>query len=182
MFDFGKTKKLGLAMSGGTIRGCAHIGVLKVLEKNRIPVHFLTGVSAGSIVSALYASGLSSMQIEKIATKIKWHKIVSFTLSNRGLNLLSQAVSGHGLFRGHLGKWKEDIDPTCILCGEEVETSWHLWADCPALGLERMEVSSRDTNNELDSITRLVVFFQCNKISKLMKSALSSDDSEEESE
>lgn len=87
-------------MSGGTIRGFSHIGVLKVLERHKIPIHFLTGISAGSIVSALYASGLTANQIEKVAFKIKWHKIVSFTISNMGL--VSSSALGNFLVKNGL--------------------------------------------------------------------------------
>ena len=49
--------KLGLALSGGGIRGIAHVGVLKALEDNGIKVEAIGGTSAGSIVAALYAMG-----------------------------------------------------------------------------------------------------------------------------
>jgi len=50
-----KRKKIGLALSGGGWKGIAHIGVLKVLEKNNIPIDFIAGTSAGSIVGGLYS-------------------------------------------------------------------------------------------------------------------------------
>jgi NTE family protein len=49
--------RIGLALGGGFARGIAHAGVLEVFEKNQIPIHCITGVSAGSIVAAAYASG-----------------------------------------------------------------------------------------------------------------------------
>ena len=49
--------KLGLALSGGGIRGIAHAGVLKALEENNIKIEAVGGTSAGSIVAALYAMG-----------------------------------------------------------------------------------------------------------------------------
>ena len=49
--------KLGLALSGGGARGLAHIGFLKVLEREHIPVDYLSGTSMGSIIAAAYARG-----------------------------------------------------------------------------------------------------------------------------
>ncbi len=54
----GERPKIGLALSGGGARGAAHIGVLKVLEENLIPVDYIVGTSMGDIVGALYASGM----------------------------------------------------------------------------------------------------------------------------
>ena len=55
--------KLGLALSGGGIRGIAHAGVLKALEENNIKIDFIGGTSSGSIISTLYAMGYSPYYI-----------------------------------------------------------------------------------------------------------------------
>ena len=52
-------QKVGLVMSGGGARGLAHIGVIKALEENEIPIDYVTGTSMGAIVAALYAMGYS---------------------------------------------------------------------------------------------------------------------------
>jgi NTE family protein len=57
-------QKIGLVLSGGGASGLAHIGVLKALEENDIPIDFITGTSAGSLVGSLYACGLSPEEIE----------------------------------------------------------------------------------------------------------------------
>jgi NTE family protein len=59
--------KIGLALGGGGARGLAHIGVLLVLERAGIPVHFLSGTSMGGIVAAGYAAGLSAEDIQSVA-------------------------------------------------------------------------------------------------------------------
>lgn len=63
-------KSLGLALGGGRLKGLAHIGVLQVLSDNGIKPAFISGTSAGSIVAAFYASGLSPYQIEEVVTKL----------------------------------------------------------------------------------------------------------------
>ena len=59
--------KVGIALGGGFARGLAHIGVLKVLEEENIPVDFIAGTSVGSVIGAAYASGISAKELEEIA-------------------------------------------------------------------------------------------------------------------
>jgi NTE family protein len=86
MFRFFRRKrKLGLALSGGSTRGIAHVGVLKVLVKHAIPVDYIAGTSAGAIVAALFAAGLPMDKIEHIVMELDWLKVVTPTLSFRGI-------------------------------------------------------------------------------------------------
>jgi NTE family protein len=63
---------VGLVLSGGGARGAAHIGVLKVLEEQRIPVHAIAGTSMGAVVGGLYASGLSAAEIATLIDSEEW--------------------------------------------------------------------------------------------------------------
>jgi len=62
------SQKVGLVFSGGAAKGLAHIGVLKALEENEIPIDYITGTSMGGIVAGCYAAGMSPGQIEEIMT------------------------------------------------------------------------------------------------------------------
>ena len=64
--------KIGLVLGGGGARGAAHIGVLKVLEENNVPIDFIVGTSMGSIVGGLYAAGYSPDEIDTIIRDIDW--------------------------------------------------------------------------------------------------------------
>lgn len=64
--------KIGLVLAGGGALGMAHVGVLKVLEANRIPVDIITGTSMGSIVGAAYASGATVEEMEKLLADTNW--------------------------------------------------------------------------------------------------------------
>jgi len=64
--------RIGLVLGGGGARGAAHIGVLKVLEEMRIPVDYVAGTSMGSIVGGLYASGMSTDDIEREVLAMDW--------------------------------------------------------------------------------------------------------------
>jgi NTE family protein len=59
-------QRVGLVLSGGGARGLAHIGVIKVLEANNIPIDYITGTSMGAIVGGLYASGYTTDQMEEL--------------------------------------------------------------------------------------------------------------------
>ncbi len=65
-------RKLGLVLSGGGAKGFAHIGLLKVLDEEKIPVECITGTSMGSIVGALYAMGYNADELEKIVLDNNW--------------------------------------------------------------------------------------------------------------
>jgi NTE family protein len=73
--------KTGLALSGGAVRGMAHIGVLKYLEEKGLEVDLIAGTSAGSLVGALYAAGKTAAEIEEIALDIHWKDIIKYVYS-----------------------------------------------------------------------------------------------------
>ena len=77
--------RIGVALGGGFARGIAHVGVLRVLERNNIPISAIAGVSSGGIVAAATASGTSADEIEKVALSMKFRDIAKWTLNLRGL-------------------------------------------------------------------------------------------------
>ena len=79
-----KRPVIGLALGGGMARGCAHVGVLRELEKNGIPIDLIAGVSVGSLIGGAYASGLTPDQIEKMARTISWNDLGRVTISKLG--------------------------------------------------------------------------------------------------
>ena len=70
-------QKVGLVLSGGGAKGLAHIGVLKALEENDIPIDYIVGTSMGGIVAGCYAAGMSPGQIEEIALSDEFLRWVS---------------------------------------------------------------------------------------------------------
>lgn len=77
-------KIVGLALSGGGARGPAHLGVLRVLEREKIPIDVIAGVSAGSVTGALYCAGIPLEDLVKALNDFNWHKIISPTLPLHG--------------------------------------------------------------------------------------------------
>ena len=76
---------IGLALSGGAARGLAHIGVLRALAENNIPVDYIAGTSAGSLVGGAWAAGMPLDEIEDIGIKIRWRDVGRMTMSRLGV-------------------------------------------------------------------------------------------------
>ncbi|MDD5341785.1 MAG: patatin-like phospholipase family protein [Patescibacteria group bacterium] len=78
-----KKRKIGLVLGSGGVRGLAHIGVLKQLETNKIPIDYIAGASIGSLIGAFYAAWGSSRRIEEFAMKQsgfrQWLALVDLT-------------------------------------------------------------------------------------------------------
>ena len=68
--------KTCLVLSGGGARGLAHVGVLKVLERERVPIHCVVGTSMGAVIGSLYASGLDASEIETAMAAIDWSTVL----------------------------------------------------------------------------------------------------------
>lgn len=77
--------RIGLALSGGAARGIAHVGVLRALEENKIPIDAIAGASAGSLIGGAYASGLSIDRLESMARDFRWRHTSRPSLSRLGL-------------------------------------------------------------------------------------------------
>jgi len=86
-----KKHKVGLALGSGGARGLAHIGVIKVLEENNIPIHIITGSSIGAMIGGLYAALGDINKIEELANSNNWRQI---------FNLMFDPVIGGGLISG----------------------------------------------------------------------------------
>lgn len=76
---------IGLALSGGAARGIAHIGVLRALSENDIPIDYIAGTSAGSIVGGAWASGMPLKEIEDLGRELRWRDIGRVTMSRLGV-------------------------------------------------------------------------------------------------
>lgn len=87
-----RTPKVGVALSGGGARGLAHIGVLKVLEREGVPIDLLTGTSMGGVVAGAYAAGLAPQFMEEEAIRMASPRHL--------LSLADPTLPRRGLFEG----------------------------------------------------------------------------------
>ena len=76
--------KVAIVLGAGAAKGFAHIGVLKVLEANKIPVHVIIGTSAGSFVGSMYAYGYNSFQLQKMSFSMEKADIIDLVVPDNG--------------------------------------------------------------------------------------------------
>ena len=79
-----KPARIAVVLGAGASRGFAHIGVLKILESNGIPVHMIVGTSAGSFVGSLSAYGFNAFQLQKLALSLEKSDIIDMIVPDNG--------------------------------------------------------------------------------------------------
>jgi NTE family protein len=79
-----KPAKIAVVLGAGASKGFAHVGVLKVLETQKIPIHLIVGTSAGSFVGSLYASGIDAFQLQKMALDLQKDDVVDWIIPDNG--------------------------------------------------------------------------------------------------
>lgn len=107
--------KVGLALSGGGIRGTAHIGVIKALLENNVPINFISGTSAGAIVAAMFACGYTPRQMEKIIEQIDLQKLIDLKVTVPDLIKHGAKWMMSGMFRF----WS--VLPAGLIKGDKIE-------------------------------------------------------------
>ena len=90
--------RIGLALSGGSARGFAHVGVLQVLEEAGVPVDAIAGTSMGSVVGGLYSSGLSTDELRAVAAEVDWGRMFSDAPDRRNLPVERKVEQGRTVF------------------------------------------------------------------------------------
>ena len=119
--DAGERPRIGLVLSGGGARGAAHIGVLKFLEEQQIPVDFVTGTSMGAVVGGLYASGMTAREIEEMTRSINWNDMFRDDLSPGELPIRRKIEGYHYLVDVEAGyRDGEVVFPTGFLRGQRL--------------------------------------------------------------
>ena len=79
-----KPAKIAVVLGAGASRGFAHIGVLKVLEANNVPISMIVGTSAGSFVGSLYAYGYHAFQLQELSFSLERSDIIDFGMPDKG--------------------------------------------------------------------------------------------------
>lgn len=143
-------QKVGLVLSGGGAKGLAHIGTLKALEENNIPIDYITGTSMGGIIGAMYAAGYSPAQIEKVALSSDFQDWVS-----------GRFKSDYSFFFQ-----KQPVNPSIVRAKLSVDTSLrmnfrsNLVNDIP-LNFALLELFSQASAIAKDDFDNLFVPFRC---------------------
>ncbi len=94
-----KIEHIGLVLGGGGARGAAHVGVLKVLEREHVKIDFIAGNSMGAIVGGLYAAGYKAKDVERILSSTNWEDILNDS-PNREIQPMERKIDSFGLLDG----------------------------------------------------------------------------------
>jgi NTE family protein len=130
-----KTPRIGLALSGGGARGIAHVGVLKVLEELRVPIHCVTGTSMGAIVGATFAAGRSPAEMEKLVLAADWDAIFRDQPPRKEIALRRKIDDYKTLFAPELGVTDDGLAlPKGVIAGVSIESFFRALA-MPAFGI-----------------------------------------------
>ena len=85
-------KKIGLVLSGGTAKGLAHIGILKVLDEEKVPIEYVTGTSMGSIIGGMYSVGYTPDEIEEIAVSMDWMSLFNDKIERKDKGAVRNSI------------------------------------------------------------------------------------------
>ena len=85
-------KRIGLVLSGGTAKGLAHIGILKVLDEEKVPIEYVTGTSMGSIIGGMYSVGYTPDEIEEIAVSMDWMSLFNDKIERKDKGAVRNSI------------------------------------------------------------------------------------------
>ena len=111
-------KKVALVLSGGGAKGFAHIGVLKILEEEGIPIDIIVGTSIGSLIGGIYSIGYTADEIEKMVNKLNWNMLLSDDVSRLDLPKKDQSLKQRYLISLPLNEKKIISLPMGVIKGQ----------------------------------------------------------------
>ena len=127
--------RIGLALSGGGARGIAHIGVLKVLEELRVPVHCVTGTSMGAIIGGTFAAGRSPAEMEELVLAADWDAIFRDQPPRREISVRRKIDDYKTLFAPEFGVKDGGLAlPKGVIAGVSIESFFRVLAT-PSFGI-----------------------------------------------
>ncbi len=112
--------KVALVLSGGGAKGFSHIGVLKILEKEGIPIDMIVGTSIGSLVGGIYSLGYSAKELEDICKAQDWQTLLLDDLPRFYLSKDDRALQQKYLFNLHIDERKRITLPQGVIKGQNV--------------------------------------------------------------
>lgn len=131
----GTAPRIGLALSGGGARGLAHVGVLKVLEELRVPIHCVTGTSMGAIVGGTYSAGTPPAKLEELVLKADWSQLFRDQPPRQEISMRRKDDDYKTLFAPEFGVKDGGLAlPKGVIAGVSIEAFFRVLAE-PAMGI-----------------------------------------------
>jgi len=115
-----KRPKIALVLSGGGAKGFAHIGVLKILEEEGIPIDLIVGTSMGSLVGGIYSLGYSASEIESLVKSLNWETVLSDDVPRAYLSRNDQLLKQRYILSFPINGQKKLSLPQGLLKGQNV--------------------------------------------------------------
>ena len=112
--------KVAVVLSGGGAKGFAHIGVLKVLEQEGIPIDIIVGTSMGSLIGGIYSLGYTAGEIENIVKTQDWEKVLSDNVPRNDLSRNDQLLKQRYLLSSTSSDFKIITLPQSIIRGQNI--------------------------------------------------------------
>jgi NTE family protein len=120
--SYAERPRIGLVLGGGGARGAAHIGVLKELERHRVPIDAIAGTSMGAVVGGLYASGKSPAELEEIVASLDWDTALSDMPPRRDLSFRRKEDDAKYPINFELGlRDRELLLPVGLVQGQQLD-------------------------------------------------------------
>jgi len=152
--------RIGLALSGGGARGLAHVGVLKVLEELRVPIHCVTGTSMGAIVGATFAAGTPPAEMEKTVLAADWAEIFRDRPPRDEISVRRKIDDYKTLFAPEFGVKDGGLAlPKGVIAGVSIESFFRVLA-APAFGtydFDRLPIPFRAMATDIETGEAVVI-------------------------
>ena len=169
-----RAPRIGLALSGGGARGLAHIGVLKVLEELRVPVHCVTGTSMGAIVGGGYATGAPAARLEQTVLKTDWNQVFVDRPPRAEVSSRRKAEDYKTLFAPEFGMTEKGmVLPKGILSGVSIEAYFRSLTESAVdiSDFQRLPIPFRAFATDIETGESIVL--QRGSVSQAMRASMS---------
>jgi NTE family protein len=168
-----KRPKICLVLSGGGARGAAHVGVIKVLEEYRIPIHCITGTSMGALVGGSYATGTTVPEMERITSEITTELLFKEKPPRAELSLPRKAEDYKPYFGPSLGFSGGDLElPKGVVTGVQLETVLRRLAKIKGYrDFDKLPIPFRAVATDL--VTGKAVVFEDGELANVMRASMS---------
>jgi NTE family protein len=167
-----KRPKICLVLSGGGARGAAHVGVIKVLEELRVPIHCITGTSMGALVGASYASGSSVAEMEEILREINTELLFKDNPPREERPVRRKQEDYKPFFGPEFGATTGVLLPKGIVTGVQLETVLRRLARAKGYHqFDRLPIPYRAVATDL--VTGKAVVFHDGELANVMRASMS---------
>lgn len=146
--------RIALVLSGGSARGIAHVGVLKVLEELRIPVDVVVGTSMGAVVGGLWSSGISAAELERELLAVDWPAIFRDEVPRSAMSFRRKEEQRWGLMEPELGFTGNGLElPSGLVAGHQIGLLLQtlLLPVSPERDFDRLPIAFRATATDIEN-------------------------------